>query len=94
MIFNRTAAPNGAYTAQAADYIIGFSSLTADRTLTLPNALCTNGRAFIITNETSGSYNVIVDPESTTLISGQSTISLGANNSIPVYCNGSNWFIY
>lgn len=94
MIYDRKAVSDANYIIQSDDYIIGFTSLSADRTLTLPNSLCVNGRAFIITNETSGSHNVVVDPESTTQISGQDTITLGSYNSVPVYCNGSNWFIY
>jgi len=94
MLYNRTAVSNVAYTAQAADYIIAYTSLTANRVLTLPAALCTSGKAFVITNETNSAYSVVVTPDSGRLISGQTSISLPAYNSIPVYCNGTDWFIY
>ncbi|MFA5024012.1 MAG: hypothetical protein WC523_03610 [Patescibacteria group bacterium] len=94
LILNRTGVADANYTALATDYIIGFSSLTANRTLTLPTALCTAGRVFLVVNETSSAYSVIIDPESTTTIIGQTTLSLPAYNSTPVYCNGSAWFVY
>lgn len=92
--FKRTAIADASYSAQASDYIIAYTSLTADRTVTLPTSVCTSGRAYIIVNETGGAFNVVVDPESTATISGMTSISLPAYNSIPVYCNGTNWFIY
>jgi hypothetical protein len=92
--FKRTAIADASYNAQASDYIIAYTSLTADRTVTLPTSVCTSGRAYIIVNETGGAFNVVVDPESTATISGMTSISLPAYNSIPVYCNGTNWFIY
>jgi hypothetical protein len=94
VINKRTAVANANYTALASDYIIAYTSLTANQTLTLPTALCVSGRTFIIVNETSSAYSVIVDPEGTATIAGQTTLSLGANNSTPAYCNGTNWFIY
>jgi hypothetical protein len=94
MVLNRTAVADTAYTVLVTDYMIGYTSLTANRTLTLPTALCTSGRTFIVTNETSSAFSVIIDPEGATTISGNATISLSAYNSTPVYCNGSNWFIY
>ena len=94
MSYNRTAVSNVAYTAQASDYIIAYTYLSANRVLTLPATLCTAGKAFVITNETDSAYSVVVTPDSGRLISGQASISLPAFNSIPVYCNGTNWFIY
>jgi hypothetical protein len=93
-INKRTAVANVNYTALAADYIIAYTSLTANRVVTLPTALCASGREFVIVNETSSAYSVIIDPEGTATIAGQASISLGANNATPAYCNGTNWFIY
>jgi hypothetical protein len=94
IINKRTAVSNANYTALATDYIIAYTSLTANQTVTLPTALCASGRTFVIVNETSSAYSVIIDPEGATTIAGQVTIDLEANNSTPVYCNGTNWFIY
>ncbi len=94
MILNRTAVGDTNYTALGTDYIIAFTSLSTNRTLTLPTALCASGRVFIVVNETSGANSVIIDPEGTTTIVGQTTITLPAYNSAPVYCNGTSWFIY
>jgi hypothetical protein len=94
IINKRTAVSNVNYTALTSDYIIAYTSLTANRTVTLPTALCASGRTFIIVNETSSAYSVIIDPEGATTIAGQSTISLSSNNATPAYCNGTNWFIY
>lgn len=94
VIHKRTPVSNVNYTALAADYIIAYTSLTANRTVTLPTALCASGREFIIVNETNSAFAVIIDPEGATTIAGQATISLGANNATPAYCNGTNWFIY
>ncbi len=94
VINKRTAVSNANYTALATDYIIAYTSLTANQTVTLPTALCASGRTFIIVNETSGAYSVIIDPEGATTIAGQATIELDSNNATPVYCNGTNWFIY
>ncbi|QQG53035.1 MAG: hypothetical protein HY931_02265 [Candidatus Falkowbacteria bacterium] len=94
IINKRTAVANTNYTALATDYIIAYTSLTADRTVTLPTALCASGRTFIVVNEASSTFAVIIDPEGATTIAGQNTISLDSYNSTPVYCNGSDWFIY
>ncbi|MFA7377887.1 MAG: hypothetical protein WCZ15_03750, partial [Patescibacteria group bacterium] len=94
IVFKRTAVANVNYTAQASDYIIAYTSLSANRVLTLPASVCTAGRAYIIVNETNSAFKVVVTPTSPATISGMTSISLAANNSVPVYCNGTNWFIY
>ena len=95
VIFNRTAVSDSNYTATASDYIIAYTSLTATRVVTLPNALCNSGRVIDIVDE-SGSANtgraITIDPEGTTTIIGQPTFSLSAPyNSVMLYCNGTNW---
>jgi len=94
MIYKRTPVSNTDYTAQASDYIIGYTSLTANRTLTLPASLCSSGRAFLITNEASSTFSVIITPDSGRKISNGSSFSLPSFGSVPVYCNGTDWFIY
>ena len=95
LMLNRRTISNVNGTALSTDYLIAYISLTANRTLTLPNSLCSpsGARALMIVNETNSAFSVIVQPESGT-ISGYSSFALPANGAIPVYCNGSNWFIY
>ena len=93
VIYNRTAINNVDYTALTSDYIIAYTNLTANHTVTLPSP-CTSGQTHIIVNETDSAYNVIVDPLGAAKISGMATTSLKSTWSIPVYCNGTNWFIY
>jgi hypothetical protein len=98
-IVNRTPVADANYTALASDYIIAYTSLTANRTVTLPNSLCSTvlmaGKVLDIVDE-SGSANtgrtITIDPEGATTILGQPTFTLGAPyNSVMIYCNGTNW---
>ena len=93
----RTTVADTDYTALVSDYIIGYTSISANRTVTLPNALCTPGRFFVILDESgsaSGSAKIIIDPEGTTKIVGQSTFTLaGPYNSVYVFCGNSAWYV-
>ena len=95
--YKRTTFSNVAYTALATDYIIANTGvLTANRIVTLPTALCTSGRVFIIVNEANAGapeYALRVTPQTGT-ISGMTYFDLKSKWSIPVYCNGTDWFIY
>ena len=85
------------YTASTTDYIIAYSSITANRTVTLPNSLCTPGRFFVVLDESgsaSASKQIIIDPEGTTKIVGQNTFILGnPYNSVYVFCGNSAWYV-
>jgi len=89
---------NTNYTAQADDYIIAYSNISADRTVTLPNSLCIPGRFFVIMDQ-SGSVNssakIIIDPEGdVTKIVGQSTFMLASPyNAVYVFCGNNAWFL-
>ena len=98
IIFGRTAVADTNYTATASDYIIAYTSLSASRTITLPTAICTNGKVLDIVDESgnaNSSRTITIDPEGSTTILGQTTFSLNAGyNSVMIYCNGSNWRLY
>jgi len=85
------------YTVLDADYVIGYSAVTANRTVTLPDALCIPGRFFVILDESGQAgigKTIIIDPEGSTPIIGQPTFNLlGAYNSVYVFCGNSAWFI-
>ena len=95
LILNRTPVADTNYTALASDYIIAYTSLSATRTLTLPNALCVAGKVLDIVDESGGANvgkTITIDPEGATTIIGQATFSFGAPyNSVLIYCNGTNW---
>ncbi|MFA5154970.1 MAG: hypothetical protein WC453_00900 [Patescibacteria group bacterium] len=94
---NRTTVADADYTTQSTDYIIGYTTLTTNRTVTLPNALCTPGRFFVVLDESgsaSASKKIIIDPEGATTIVGQPTFTLsGAYNSVYVFCGSSAWYV-
>jgi len=97
LIMKTSFVANTNYTAQAADYIIAYSSITADRIVTLPNSLCTPGRFFIVMDQ-SGSANsgakIIIDPEGTTPIVGGSTFMISnPYNAVYVFCGNNAWFL-
>ena len=97
VILKTTFVNNTNYTAQADDYIIAYSSISADRTVTLPSSLCTPGRFFVVMDQ-SGSANfsakIIIDPEGSTPIVGQSTFMLSSPyNAVYVFCGNNAWFL-
>lgn len=94
--FKRTTVANVDYTAKVSDYIIAYTVLMANRTLTLSPCNSSNvGRSHIIANERGGtSYYVTVKASGSATISGMPSIKLPSYSSIPVYCNGVDWFIY
>ncbi|MFA6514635.1 MAG: hypothetical protein WCT50_05155, partial [Patescibacteria group bacterium] len=93
LIYKRTNVATANYTASSSDYIIGYNG--PGGTITLPGALCTAGRSFLIANEANTStVAVTTDNVGTVKISGDDSITLQPYWTIPVYCNGSNWFIY
>jgi hypothetical protein len=97
LIMKTTFVANTDYTAKADDYIIAYSSINTDRTVTLPNSLCVPGRFFVVMDQ-SGSVNsaakIIIEPEDPTKIIGQSTFMLTSPyNSVYVFCGNNAWFL-
>jgi len=97
LILNHTGVADANYTASTTDYIIAYTSLTTNRTVTLPNSLCTPGRFFVVLDESgnaSASKKITIDPEGATTVIGQATFSLQAPyNSVYVFCGNSAWFV-
>jgi hypothetical protein len=97
MVLNHTGVADTDYTALTTDYIIAYTSLSANRTVTLPNALCTPGRFFVILDESGNSSptkEIIIAPTAGTTIVGQTNFIL-ANpyNSVYVFCGNSAWYV-
>ena len=96
LAINRSAISDQNYTATETDNLIAYTALTATRTVTLPDNICTEGRLLTIKDESgnAGTYNITLDPEGSTTIDGAANFVIDANyNSVDLYCNGSHWFI-
>jgi hypothetical protein len=95
---HRTTVADAAYTAQHADYIIAYTSLSATRTVSLPAAATAGaGRVYIIKDESGGAAtnNIVIDPSGAETIDAASTISITVNYGVlRIYCSGSNWFTF
>jgi len=63
MAFNRTAVADANYVFQTGDQLIVFPALTANRTVTFPLAASVPaGYTIILKNESSGAFNILLDP--------------------------------
>ncbi|MBN2884775.1 hypothetical protein JXE04_02525, partial [Patescibacteria group bacterium] len=85
------------YTVAFNDYIIGYSAISTNRTVTLPDSVCVQGKFFIILDESGNAgvgKSIIIDPEGSTPIVGVPTYNLqGSYNSVYVFCGNNAWFI-
>jgi len=93
----RTAVNDAAHTADATDYIIAYTALTAVRTVALPAvATAGNGREYVIKDESgdAATHNIIINPSGAETIDGNATFLIdGDYGSATIYCNGSAWFV-
>ena len=85
------------YTVTGSETVMGVTSTSAARVITLPSAVTYSGRQFIVKDE-SGSASVSnyiqIAPQSGQTIDGQSDYKIVVPyESIVVYSNGTNWFI-
>ena len=90
-----TSVDDAAYEALATDYIIAYTALSAARTVTFTDALCTDGRTYHVKDEAgaSGTWNITLDPEGATPVDGAATaIICGDYNSLTIYCHSNAWF--
>jgi hypothetical protein len=96
MGMSRTAVSTN-YTVTGSETVMGVTSTSAARVITLPSAVTYSGRQFIVKDE-SGSASVSnyiqIAPQSGQTIDGQSDYKIVVPyESIVVYSNGTNWFI-
>lgn len=90
---------SGDYTATVNDHIIGIDDTSSARTVTLPTAGVTEGKIYIIVDESSSASTNGIDlaTEGSANIDGSSSVS-GAISSdsgqIRVYSDGTNWFTF
>jgi hypothetical protein len=85
------------YTVTGSETVMGVTSTSAARVITLPSAVTYSGRQFIVKDE-SGSASVSnyirIAPQSGQLIDGESNFEIVVPyESVTVYSNGQNWFI-
>lgn len=72
--------------------VIGVSTSSTTRTITLPTASANDNRSITITKVDNGTGSVIIDGEGAETIGGQATINLAfLNDSVTIICDGSNW---
>lgn len=88
----------GNYTVTALnDQIIHFTGISGG-TLTMPPTLrATRGKTYIVKDAggAATSHNIIISGSGTNKIDGQTTYSLNSNyESVSLYTDGTNWFIY
>jgi len=76
------------------DIINMATTLTANRTITLPTASDNDGRYITVRKSDSSNFSVILDGEGAETIDGQATIMLPKRYSyVTVFCDGSSWHI-
>lgn len=79
------------YTLTSNDYTITADTTSGDFTLSLPAAASNSGKIFEITKTVAGAF-VIIDPNASETICGQSTIRLVKNKeAVRIQSDGSNW---
>jgi hypothetical protein len=81
------------YTVASTDYIIIYSSITADRTLTIPAASSAPNRMLIIRNPGGGSFSVNLSQTYRTHSSSTSNI-VAVGNSVSLISDGTEWWVW
>lgn len=95
ILFKRTAVNDANYTVTKSDFLIGYTALSAQRTVILPTSIANDGRVVIIADEAGGAAgnNIVIDPEGATTIDGNATLTISADyGQARLYSDGSNWF--
>jgi len=87
------------YDLLISDHILNitYTSTGAVTSLTLPTAQVYSGRNLIIKDAAgnASTYNITIDTEGSEKIDGADTAVINTDyESISLYCDGSNWFIY
>ena len=92
----RTATAVG-MTAATTDYLIGVTSTAAARTITLPTAVGSAGKTYIVKDESGAASvnNITLATTGGQTIDGAATIAIAANYGVArVYSDGANWFTF
>ena len=83
--------------AGTTDYLIGVTSTAAARTITLPTAVGSAGKTYIVKDESGGAAtnNITLATTGGQTIDGAATIAIAANYGVArVYSDGANWFTF
>ena len=89
----RTPVADAAYTVKLTDVIVGMTTITAARTVTLPAATGLDGKIYIIQDEGGGAGTYTITVAGT--INGSTNYSLATNYGVVrVRSNGTAWFIW
>jgi hypothetical protein len=82
------------YTATSASGVINYTSLTAARTVSLPDATTCKGKEIIIKDSAgaAATYNVTLDGNGSQTIDGSATYAINSNyGSVRIKSNGAGW---
>lgn len=88
----RAVVGDAAYTAAITDYIIAYTSLTANRTVTLPSATGLQGKMYIIKSEVSDSTHTIWVAGTVNGVASPAVFSSSGYPVMRIYSDGTNWF--
>lgn len=96
---NVTTVNSGTYNLATTDFIVDvtYTATAAVTSLTLPTAQTTSGRIIVVKDSggNASANNITIDTEGSETIDGSATYVIDADyESINLYSNGSNWFIY
>ncbi|HUW34773.1 MAG TPA: hypothetical protein VM223_24455, partial [Planctomycetota bacterium] len=95
-IHKRTAVTGASYDVLTTDEIVGVSYGGACA-IQLMSATVAAGRVYVVKDESgaAGANNITISTEATETIDGAATAVISANyNSISLYSDGTNWFIF
>ena len=82
------------YIVQASDDIILVDASGGDVTLTLPPILSNEGKTYTVAKIDSSAFKVIIDPDSSELINGESSIDLVDKDQVLQFLsNDSSWMV-
>jgi len=83
--------------AATTDYLIGVTSTAAARTITLPTAVGSAGKVYIVKDESGGAAtnNITIATTSSQTIDGAASGTISTNYGLSkVYSDGANWFTF
>ena len=96
LTLNRTATATD-YTTTATDIIIGVTSTSSARTVTLLSGMVAEGVIVIIKDESgaAGTNNITIATEGSETIDGSATLVISSNYGVArLYSDGTDWFSF